>query len=132
MTLSTSALARPIDLSLRPTAARRQLEAFLRDERWSGDVDAIVLALHEALVNAGRHGGGARRAEAAVSPDGSELTISVCDQGGGFEAGPFVRRSPQPMAERGRGLWLISRLTTSYEVRRVEGGTEVVMRFARP
>ena len=83
-------------------------------------------------MNAGRHGGGARRAEVAISPDGSELTIAVCDQGEGFDAQPFVRRSPNPMAERGRGLWLISRLATTYEVRRTEGGTEVIMRFARP
>lgn len=130
--MSTSAPARPIRLSLRPAAARRQLEAFLRDEGWPGDADAIILALHEALVNAGRHGGGALRAEAVMSLDGSELTIGVCDQGGGFDAGPFVRRSPNPMAERGRGLWLISRLATTYEVRRTEGGTEVIMRFARP
>ena len=132
MTLSTSALARPISLSLRPAAARRQLEAFLRAEGWPGDVDPIVLALHEALVNAGRHGGGARRAEAAVSPDGSELTIVVCDHGGVFDPRPFVHRSPNPMAERGRGLWLISRLATAYEVRSSEGGNEVVMRFTRP
>ena len=132
MTFPASALARPINLSLRPAAARRQLEAFLRDQRWPGETDAIVLALHEALVNAGRHGGGARRAEAAICHDGSELTVAVCDQGGGFEPGPFVRRSPNPMAERGRGLWLISRLATTYEVRTTEGGTELVMRFARP
>ncbi len=132
MTLSTSAPARPISLSVRPAAARRQLETFLRNERWPGDADAIVLALHEALVNASRHGGGARRAEVALSLDGLQLTIAVCDQGEGFDPGPFVRRSPDPMAERGRGLWLISRLATAYEVRRGGGGNEVVMRFARP
>jgi anti-sigma regulatory factor (Ser/Thr protein kinase) len=132
VTFSTSALARPISLSVRPAAARRQLEAFLRDECWPGDTDAIVLALHEALVNAGRHGGGARRAQAAFSSDGSELTITVCDEGGRFDPGPFVRRSPDPMSERGRGLWLISRLATAYEVRSTEDGNEVVMRFARP
>ena len=130
--MSSSALARPIRLSVRPAAARRQLEEFLRDERWPGDTDAIVLALHEALVNAARHGGGARWARAAISFDGSELTIAVGDQGRGFDPEPFVRRSPSPMAERGRGLWLISRLAAGYEVRSTEGGNEVVMRFARP
>ena len=89
-----------------------------------------MLAVHEALVNAGRHGGGAHRAEAVVDRDG--LAIVVADCGAGFDPGPFVRRSPNPMAERGRGLWLISRLATAYEVRRSEGGNEVVMRFARP
>ena len=130
--MSTSALPRPISLSLRPPAARRQLEAFLHEERWPGETDPIVLALHEALVNAARHGGGARSAQAAISFDGSELVIAVCDQGGDFDPEPFVRRSPNPMAERGRGLWLISRLTTGYEVRRTQGGNEVVMRFTRP
>ena len=130
-TLSTSALARPIRLSLRPAAARRQLEAFLRDERWPGETDAALLALHEALVNATRHGGGARSAQAAISSDGSELTIAVCDRGRGFDPEPFVRRSPNPMAERGRGLWLISRLATGYEVHSKEGGNEVVMWFSR-
>ena len=132
VTLSTSAPVRPISLSLRPAAARRQLEAFLRDQHWPGDVDAIVLALHEALVNASRHGGGVRRVQVALTADGSELTVAVCDQGGGFDPGPFVRRSPDPMAERGRGLWLISRLATAYDVQGNDGGTEVVMRFARP
>ena len=131
-TLSTSAPTRPVRLSFRPATARRQLEAFLRDEGWPGDVDAIVLALHEALVNASRHGGGVRRAEAAVSHDGSELTVGVADRGRGFDVRPFVRRSPSLMAERGRGLWLISRLATTYEVRATEDGTELGMRFARP
>ncbi len=127
---STSALARPVSLSRRPPSARRQLEALLREDGWPGDVDGIVLALHEALVNANRHGGGVRRAEAAVDPSG--LVIAVTDRGSGFDPRPFVRRLPHPMAERGRGLWLISRLATTYEVRRTEEGTELRMRFARP
>ena len=70
LTLSSSALARPISLPLVPAAARRQLESLLRDHSWTAGTDTIALALHEALVNANRHGGGVRRVEAAIAPDG--------------------------------------------------------------
>ena len=128
MTLSASALAHPVSLSIRPATARRQVEALLREEGWPGDVDGIILAVHEALVNAARHGGGARRAEAVI--DGPDLVFTVCDRGAGFDTRPFVRRSPDPMAERGRGLWLISRLATTYEVRCTPEGNELTLRFA--
>ncbi len=130
MPLRTSALAHPINLSLSPAVARRQVEALLEDEGWAEEVCDVVLAVHEALVNAGRHGGGARRAEAAVDDWG--VVILVADRGSGFDAKRFVHRPPDPMAERGRGLWLISRLATSYEVRTTGTGTELIMRFARP
>lgn len=130
MTSSASALARPVRLSVAPATARRQMAALLHDEGWPGDTDGIVLALHEALVNAGRHGGGARRAEASVK--GSEVVVVVSDRGAGFDPRPYVGRSPDPMAERGRGLWLISHLASACEVRRTTDGTDMIMRFARP
>ncbi len=116
-------------LSLRPARARREVETLLARHGWT-DTDDVVLALHEALVNASRHGGGVRRAEAAVDPSG--LVIVVTDRGSGFDPQPFVRRPPDLMADRGRGLWLISRLATTYDVRRTPEGTELTMRFARP
>ena len=123
-------LAQPIGLSLRPAIARRQVEELLRRERWPGDIDEIVLALHEALVNAQRHAGGVRRAEATV--DRSSVVIQIWDRGPGFDPTPFVRRAPPAMAEHGRGLWLISQLTSACEVRREDEGTAVVLRFDRP
>lgn len=131
MTLSaTSALGRGVTLSVHPGTARRQVEALLRDDRWPGDAGGVVLAVHEALVNARRHGGGARRAEAFL--DGSGLVVTVCDRGPDFDPRPFLRRSPPPKAERGRGVWLMSRLATTYEVRSSAEGNEVTLRFARP
>jgi anti-sigma regulatory factor (Ser/Thr protein kinase) len=127
--LTASGLAQPIALFLRPAPARRQVEALLRREGWRGEADGVALALHEALVNAARHAGGVRRAEAAL--DGSSLVISVWDRGPGFDPSPYVNHSPDPMAEQGRGLWLISQLTSSWEVRRDDEGTAVVMRFDR-
>ncbi len=129
-TLSTSTLARPTRLSLSPAVARREVEAFLRAEGWPGDTGDIVLAVHEALVNAGRHGGGARRAEAVMDGDG--LAVVVADRGAGFDPTPFVRQRPDPMSERGRGLWLIGHLATTCEVRTTKDGNEMIMRFARP
>ena len=130
MTLSASALAGPVSLSLSPAVARRQVEALLEDEDWPGDNGDIVLAVHEALVNAGRHGGGARRAEVAIDARG--VVVTVADRGAGFNPQPFVRRLPDPMAERGRGLWLICHLATTCEVHTTQDGNEVIMRFARP
>ena len=127
--MTASGLAQPIALSLRPAHARRQVEELLRRERWQGEIDGVVLALHEALVNAQRHAGGIRRAEAAF--DGSSLVVSVWDRGPGFDPSSYVNHSPDPMAEQGRGLWLISRLTTTWDVRRDDDGTAVVMRFDR-
>jgi anti-sigma regulatory factor (Ser/Thr protein kinase) len=116
-------------LSLRPARARREIEALLVRHGW-GATDDVVLALHEALVNAQRHAGGAMRAEACI--DGSSLVLQVWDRGPGFDLGPHVQRPPDPLSERGRGLWLISRVATAVEVRHHDDGVAVVMRFERP
>ena len=115
-------------LSLRPARARREVESLLLRHAWTG-ADDVVLALHEALVNAQRHAGGAVRAEVCI--DGSSLMLQVWDRGPGFELDPYVRRPPHPMAERGRGLWLISQLATAVELRYHDDGVALVMRFDR-
>ena len=48
----------------------------LEAAEWPGDVDGIVLAVHEALTNAQRHAGGATSATAAVQ-DSSSLLVEV-------------------------------------------------------
>lgn len=106
------------------------MEKVLRRACWPSSVDEILLALHEALVNAQRHGGGALRAEVAI--DDSAVVVTVWDCGRGFDPMPYVRRPPGLMAERGRGVWLMSRLATTWEVRCSTDGTAVVMRFERP
>ncbi|MFN2608082.1 MAG: ATP-binding protein [Acidimicrobiales bacterium] len=115
---------------MNPAQARHEVESFLRGFAWVGDVDEVVLALHEALVNASRHGGGARRALARL--DSSGLELEVWDGGDGFSLEPHVRRAPDPMAERGRGLWLIGRVASSCEVRRQADAVALVIRFDQP
>lgn len=57
--------------------------------------------------------------------------IRVWDDGPGFDLDDHVARVPEPLAERGRGLWLIGRVTTACEVGRDDDGVVLVMRFDR-
>jgi len=120
--MPVSALRRPVELSPQPAVARRELTRFLDDNRWTGDVDGVILAVHEAMVNSHRHGGGVTSATAGF--DGRSLVVRISDRGRGFE----VPESPEPVdagAERGRGLFLIRRLASDARVRRAGAGGEV-------
>jgi anti-sigma regulatory factor (Ser/Thr protein kinase) len=112
---------------LTPSQARRQLQDLLVGAGWSGDVEGALLAFHEALVNAHQHGGGATRAEARV--DGAVLVVQIWDQGTGFDVSDRPAAVPEPMAERGRGLWLISRVASDWEMRRDQDGVSLLLRF---
>ncbi|HUQ63480.1 MAG TPA: ATP-binding protein [Acidimicrobiales bacterium] len=125
--MNSSNVAQPIALSLTPGQARRQLRDLLGGSGWSGDVDGALLALHEALVNAHQHGGGATRAEASV--DGESLVVQIWDQGPGIDVSSGPEMVPEPMAERGRGLWLISRVACDWETHRDAVGASLLLRF---
>ena len=90
----------------------------------------MVLAVHEALVNANRHGGGAVRLRASI--DGDSLVVDVCDRGSGFELPPADRppsADDDPFAENGRGLWLICRIASRAETGWDDGDFCLRMRF---
>ncbi|HET7720647.1 MAG TPA: ATP-binding protein [Acidimicrobiales bacterium] len=125
--MPVSALRRPIELSPQPAVARRELARLLDDAHWSGDSDGALLAVHEAMVNSHRHGGGVTRATAGF--DGRSLVVRVCDRGRGFE----VPKSPQladNAAERGRGLFLIRHLASDAHVVRAGRDVQLVLTFA--
>jgi anti-sigma regulatory factor (Ser/Thr protein kinase) len=107
----------PVTLPLAPSDARRELKALLAGTRWCREADSVVLAVHEAIVNADRHGGGAVRVDASVK--GDALEVEVCDRGPGFEIPSADRTgtvsSADPFAEDGRGLWLICRIASRAE-----------------
>ncbi len=124
MHLYPTAYARRISGS--PARARSELRALLATAQWPGDVDAAVLAVHEALTNAIDHGGGVRQVTAAV--EGAVLEVEVCDTGHGFSVGTWDSR-PDPLSERGRGLWLISCLADGYDVTTTSAGTCMRLRF---
>ena len=126
--MSSSSLTRPVELSLQPAAARRELKELLADEAWAGDVDGVILAVHEAMVNSQSHGGGVTGARVYVGLD--TVTVEISDRGRGFEV-PETPSMTQTTAERGRGLFLIRRLTAEAQV--VQAGSEVclTLRFER-
>lgn len=118
-----SAVALPLD----PGDARHHLERFLAADGWAGDREAVVLATHEALANAHRHGGGPRSAD--VWREGTAVVVEVVDAGPGFDPRPYVRGFPPLLAERGRGLWLIDRMASRWDVRREGGAVRLRLRF---
>src|SRR3569623_135461 len=94
-----STLRAPVALSPQPGTARRELADLLGDVRWDGDVDGVMLAVHEAMVNAHRHGGGLTGATAGF--DGDDLLVEVSDRGSGFDV-PESPAVADPTAEKGR------------------------------
>ncbi len=115
-------------LSPIPARARHELHVLLRSAGWPGDCDSVVLAVHEALINSLRHAGGATSASAGVS--GSAVVVEICDAGPGFDIDRHAHRPPEPLAESGRGLWLISQLAAHWEVQRHGGQICLRLEFA--
>ncbi len=85
--------------------------AFVDERRIVVDSYGLRLALYEALVNAIVHGSGcvpSREVALAVRADGGALTISVEDQGEGFDWMSHMREvEVEPAATSGRGFQLI-------------------------
>jgi len=127
--MMVSDLARPVELSLKPSLARRQLAGLLAGSRWHGDVDGVLLAVHEAMVNAQRHGGGVTRAVAGL--EGDQVVVEVTDEGEGFEI-PESLPMADIAAEDGRGLYLIRQLCDDAVVVRRGAEVRLVLRFGRP
>ena len=125
---ASSSLTRPVELSQQPATARRELSRLLADEAWGGDVDGVILAVHEAMVNSQRHGGGVTGARVCVGLD--TVTVEISDRGGGF-AVPETPAMAEATAEQGRGLFLIRHLTAEAQV--VQAGSDVclTLRFER-
>jgi serine phosphatase RsbU (regulator of sigma subunit)/anti-sigma regulatory factor (Ser/Thr protein kinase) len=107
--------------------ARVGLEQLITRAGWSGDVDLVLIAVQEALINADRHGGGLR--EVGASVHGDLLTVVVADHGETFSAVPYTALPPDPLAERGRGLWLIGQITDHFEVDAEPDGTRLTLTF---
>lgn len=124
--MMVSLLARPVELSPQPALARRELAGLLADTRWDGDVDGVVLAVHEAMVNAQRHGGGVTRATAGM--EGSRVVVRISDHGAGFDF-PEAPAVADITAERGRGLLLIRQLSADAFVVRSGSEVRLVLKF---
>ena len=124
--MNATAPTRSIALSAEAGLARRQVAQTLDDANWRGDVDGVLLAVHEALVNAQRHAGGVSQATACL--EGDAFVVEVWDRGKGFRM-PRSTAAPDTMAERGRGLFLMRQLATDVRVSRSAGEVGLRLRF---
>lgn len=95
------------------------------------DLHKIGMAVRESVVNAVVHGNrynARKKVHLGVSGSGGRLTVTVGDEGEGFD----MKAIPDPLAEdnllqqSGRGIFLIRAFMDEFEVhRRAPGGTEV-------
>jgi len=125
--MKSTRLALPHALSGSPWRARRELRSLLLAANWPGDVEAVVLAVHEAVMNAEQHAGGCTAALAGL--DDRDVVVEVWDRGPGFDPHRYASRPPGTLADRGRGIWLISQLAARYRVDRAAGSTCVRLAF---
>ncbi len=94
-------------------------------EEWEvADVDGLVLLVHELAANGLDHGRGPVRIDLVPTGEG-DVHVEVHDSGPGD---PHVA-TPEPDAERGRGLALVEQLADEWGVTREPGGKTVWAEF---
>ena len=106
---------------------RAQLRGCVSHEGFpEGQVEDVVLAVHELVANAVCHGGGAGRLR--VWNLAGTLYCQVDD-------GDLPDESPAAMnslpCEHGHGLWVVQRLADRMHALSGPGGTSVLIRFGR-
>jgi len=115
-------------------AARSIVESAVADPASRLD---LTLALCEALNNVVMHaypGQAPGKVAITVGLDRPRrLRLETADWGVGFPPGPIEVRNPPPLAETGRGLFIMSSLAQRFEVRRGgDASVRVVMEFDIP
>lgn len=111
-------------------AVRRCASAAATDAHIEPDRAAdLVVAVNEAATNAIEHGGGRGALRAWTTP--AELVCEITNPTGRI-TDPFSGHlPPDPLGDRGRGLWLIRQLTDLTEIRSDQHGVTVRMRLFR-
>jgi anti-sigma regulatory factor (Ser/Thr protein kinase) len=95
-------------------------------------LEDFVTAVGEAFANAVVHSGAKEPVEIEVDLDEKcdDLIALVQDRGRGIDEGAIVERLPPAAAERGRGIPLMRRCTSSMHIERSPtGGTLVVLQW---
>jgi serine/threonine-protein kinase RsbW len=87
------------------------------------DLDDFVLAVHEQVTNAVRHGGGSGNLDLHMRDD--TITCEVRDDGGG--TGMLRPHLPAGDIPDGPGLWLAQHLTESLMITAGPGGTSATV-----
>jgi GAF domain-containing protein/anti-sigma regulatory factor (Ser/Thr protein kinase) len=112
----------PLDAA-RLLRARQRIRDYLYGHVHDRDaIDAVVLAVEEAMTNALRHSGTRDDLEIHLQFQGDDLVAEVRDHGSGFDVDSFdPDRLPDLLAPSGRGLYLIGRLMDEMELTSSEG-----------
>ncbi|MDQ2991565.1 MAG: ATP-binding protein [Candidatus Eremiobacteraeota bacterium] len=87
------------------------------------DIDAAALVFGELVANVVRHAPGP--ISIALEWDVGIAVLRVRDSGPGFDWRAV--ETPEPLAESGRGLFIVRALARHVQVRRCEPGTEAVV-----
>jgi anti-sigma regulatory factor (Ser/Thr protein kinase) len=95
---------------------RRSLERLPHDLP-QDTVELLKLAATELVTNSVRHSGTKGKIVVFVRVREPSLLLKVCDRGPGVNPGPT---RPDPMAEGGRGLFLIDALAQEWGTSRTE------------
>ena len=111
---------------------RRTVFTGARRAGLTGDpLDDFVIAVHELVTNALRHGGGHGRL--ALRRDGDTLVCDVSDGGPGFGGGvPAAAKPPSAQTTGGRGLWLARQLTDTLLITDGPAGATVSVTVCLP
>ncbi|MFE6199302.1 ATP-binding protein [Streptomyces sp. NPDC057838] len=113
------------------SALRHGLRGQLGD--WGADAvsDDACLVLSELFANARRHGTPPVRVAVTLrtgGPGPPSMRLEVADRGPGFDADAVRarwRHPSYPLAERGRGLYLVDRVSVAWGDRRTSAGHTV-------
>ncbi len=105
---------------------------FLADLRAKVDVSAeVLLATGEAAGNAvkyGRREEGRSEIRVRCVLEGTDVIITIADDGPGFEVSPKIEAGlPDPFASGGRGLFLMRQLTDDFSIESSPHGTTVTL-----
>ena len=124
-----STVAGPESVRRAVKAAMAVLTESIRDEAVLGDLE---LALTEACSNVAMHAyphgmPGELEIVLRLEPP-SGLLVEVADRGRGFQPRADIMREPEPTAESGRGMYIISKLMDGIDILRREGKNIVVFR----
>lgn len=127
-----------IDLTLPSTLAtvdrmEQESERFALDHGFNEDDAAnVAMAAREAAVNAVMHGNSyssTKQVRVSLQSDDAALTISIQDEGGGFNAAllPDPLLPENILRSSGRGIFLMRALMDEVNFRQLNPGTELTM-----
>jgi anti-sigma regulatory factor (Ser/Thr protein kinase) len=90
----------------------------------------FVVAVHELVTNAVRHGGGGGRLR--LCRDGDTLVCEITDHGDGFSREVPIGAAPPPEALGGRGIMLAHRLAGTLLITGGAGGVTAAVAVCLP